>query len=435
MIQKNKLIVKLFIIFIAISVGVILYFLYPDLFKKQNIQVEKVEKSIEFQKLDIQRVITNQKYYEYTHGVNSPIFNSKNEKLLYTAGDLFSLPKIYSLDISSQQRQELSNSFGFVSQVIWSPDYNYAIIEMSNLKYELGVEQSVFLVKDAPDGVSTFWFYDLSNNKTIYLDWKMQAVSWSPQGDKIAYIYQEDKKHYTLYTSNPDGSQAKKIIDLRGEGTEYFKDIAVANQEDNYLYYWDGGLAWSPLGNDIIYWGKGSPGLILVGLDGNEKILKQAELVDGAQWSPDGNLILYSVQQTKDAKVILALMNASDNFKEQVVDDKLEFNVPRCVWSKKDAEVVYCLSLAELGNKFYKINLNKKEITGLIDLDKYESRELFSRDSLSLAWVKDKNDKGFLLQEKKRKITYIFLDPKEEKLYFKFFDILYAINLKEKVQE
>jgi|SRR3989344_2638619 len=432
MISKTKLIVKLFAVFVVI--GVIMYFLYPNLFDRQNIQTEKFKKIIEFQKLDIQRAITNQEYYEYEHGLNSPTFNPKDGRLLYAAGDLFALPKIYSLDVNTQQRQELSNSFGFISQVIWSPDYNYAIIQMNNLKYELGKEKSDFLINDAPDGASTFWLYDKNKDKIMYLDWKIQSVSWSPQGDRIAYIYQKDKKHYALYTSNPDGLEAKKIIDLKGEGTEYFKDITVANPEDNYIYYWDGGLVWSPLGNNIVYWGKSSPGLVLVSLDGNEKILKQTESVNGVRWSPNGTIILYSAQQTKDAKVSLVLMDAGNGFKEQIIDDESEFNMPRCVWSKKDDTVVYCLSLAELGNKFYKINLDKKEIAGLIDLDEYESYGLFKKDSLFLTWVKDKNDKEFLLQEKKRKITDVFLDPKEEKLYFNFFDVLYAIDLNKKAQ-
>lgn len=437
---NNKHII-FFVSFIFMIVMFLLFKLnienYSSQEASQKTEAISREAEITFQKLPVHVVIPETINFSSKTKILSPIFDVQKKEIKFGApGKSTDRKQIYTYQLKHQSVLPISPPLSpFVSESIWAPMENKAIIRMGNLKYELYRGYGgAFLVQEAPDGVDTYWLYDWSKQTSPqFIDWKIQAVSWSPSGEKIAYIYQEKPRQYGLFIAHPDGSHAEKIANITGEGSQY-----KFRGDQNIIQLWDGSLSWSPKDNYIAFWHRFPGQLTIVDLEGNEKfsfMSKEIE-IESMLWSPDGSSLLYSkiLKQAKDNYELrlLAFVPPEDKIEEKLINNTLSIPASKCAWSILHQNLLYCSSLKEYGNKFYMIDIATKQVTPLVDLEAYHDG-LFPDEDLFLSYTYASKDALYIQQRKEQlrreKIENLFLDLGDKRLYFTFFGVLYAIDL------
>ena len=109
---------------------------------------------------------------------------------------------------------------------------------------------------------------------------RLEAVSWSPEGSKIAFTSIENGAK--LYTINPDGTEKTLLT-------------------SNLSWSWDNFYAWSPSGDKIAFSSSITNGehIFIANPDGTERVQittgenKHYSLSGiGGSWSPDGSRLL-----------------------------------------------------------------------------------------------------------------------------------------------
>lgn len=135
------------------------------------------------------------------------------------------------------------------------------------------------------------------NVKLIYEDNnQLEAVSWSPEGSKIAFTSLENGAK--LYAINPDGTEKTLLT-------------------SNLSWSWDNFYAWSPSGDKIAFSSSAANGehIFIANPDGTERVQittgenKHYSLSGmGGSWSPDGSRLLIESSN----EVIIAKLSGYD---------------------------------------------------------------------------------------------------------------------------
>jgi len=215
--------------------------------------------------------------------------------------------------------------------------------------------------------------YDLANNQTVSLNKNIQWVSWSPQGDRIAYQYIYDQAQISkISISNPDGSDWQHILSTR------IKNLIIEWPALNQI-----SLRTRPSG--LAY---GSV-LILNPLTKELKQLLQDVYGLSVLWSPQGDEFLYSKTDNQGKNLKLKIANNQGQITTQLDIVTL---TEKCAWSQ-DSRIIYCAvpkeipsqsvlpddyykGLVTTNDEFWRINIETKhksliEIPEEYDFDAY----------------------------------------------------------------
>ncbi|MFZ3384450.1 MAG: hypothetical protein WA144_11045 [Candidatus Methanoperedens sp.] len=135
---------------------------------------------------------------------------------------------------------------------------------------------------------------------------RLEAVSWSPEGSKIAFTSLENGAK--LYTINPDGT-GKTLL------------------TSNLSWSWTNPYVWSPSGDKIAFSSSGANGehIFIANPDGTERVQittgesRRYFLSEmGGSWSPDGSRLLIESQnsQTSRNDLLIAKLSGYDSIKQ-----------------------------------------------------------------------------------------------------------------------
>lgn len=244
-------------------------------------------------------------------------------------------------------------------KVLWSPSKTKAVT----------------IFQDNLENVSKY-LYDYTTNKSSPLSKYLNFISWSSDGKKIAYQYQNDfTDDNNISTSNPDGSKFTILLNIR------MKNLIVEWTSDIYLREKPSGLAQSTL----------------YSLNPLSKALnKLISDVYGfsVKWSQKGDKILYSKTNSKGQNIeIFTANNNGANEKSAGVSTLAE----KCAWSQ-DTRFIYCAIPVNINSAkvlpddfykgtfigddgFYKINTATGEKTNIMEGEMlrkaYDATDLF----------------------------------------------------------
>jgi len=247
--------------------------------------------------------------------------------------------KFYSLSPDGKTKKELTDKkFPSAEKITWAPSKDKAIIEF-------------------PD--NTKIIYDFNNDKQTTLPSEWQDVSFSPQGNQVAYKYMADNvDDRWLAVASPDGTQVQAIE-------------PIGDKQDDVQ------VAWSP-NNQVVATYRESidserQQIIFIGLhDENFKSLTTTGRGFEGLWSPKGDKILYSVYNAySDYNPVLRIVDAEgDNIGQNDKSLGVQTWSSKCAFSS-DNNDVYCAvpdnldegsglmpeSADSKTDTFYKINL------------------------------------------------------------------------------
>ncbi|MBL7053204.1 MAG: hypothetical protein ISS02_00880 [Candidatus Portnoybacteria bacterium] len=247
-----------------------------------------------------------------------------------------------------------------LSKIIWSPDKNKTIAIFDN------------------NGEIKKYFYDFNTQVNTSLDKDIRWVTWSSNGNKIAYqYYNSQNEDNNISTANPDGSQWKNILNTR------MKNLIVEwpSSELVSIRTKPSGLAQS-----VIY---------TINLTDNkfEKILNEAYGFT-VLWSPLGDKLLFSETDSQGKNLKLKI---ADLTQSTIKELSLATLPEKCVWSQ-DNRTIFCAipktisDLATLPDDYYKgttsfnddfwrINLDTEKVTKIFEsknaeATSYDAKEL-----------------------------------------------------------
>lgn len=197
---------------------------------------------------------------------------------------------LYLINADSGNKTEIINSIG-VENPAWSPDSRNILFVSFTEKRNSGI-----FVSDSQG----------RNINLIYGDNNpFEAVSWSPDGSKIAFVVPgNDSK---LYTINPDGTDKTLLT-------------------SNLSWGWSNPYAWSPSGDKIAFSSGISNGkhIFIANPDGTELVQittgenKYYILSEtGGSWSPDGSRLLIGSQNGKTSRSDILLIVKLSGYKSE----------------------------------------------------------------------------------------------------------------------
>jgi len=299
--------------------------------------------------------------------------------------------------------------YGRANGNIWQSDFDGVNIKnVSNTKLENLVkvywspakDTSINVFEDTLGNVTKF-LYKIADKTATPLNKYMNYLSWSPDGKKIVYQYQDDSTgDNTITLSDPNGSNYSVLLKPRIK---------------NLLFNW-------PKGNEIFFQEKPS-GIVtstLYLLNSKTKALsKVSSDIYGLniKWSPDGSKMLYSKTDQNGKNIGLYVANQGVTNSKTVGVSTL---VEKCAWSQ-DIRYIYCAVPRNIGDAnilpddFYKGTFAANDDFYRINLEGGQPQKLLD-DSL-LVEAYDAND--------------VFLAPDETYLFFvnKVNGLLYSIKL------
>lgn len=296
--------------------------------------------------------------------VIGPTVSEDGRNLIYFEKDT---GKIFSSDFTGQNTQIITGEIKEnITEAVWSKNGRQAIV-----------------AKKTPRG-QTLSLFDLKNKDLVSLNAKMSGITWSPDGQKIAYLFFEPTtEEGNISIANPDGSSFKNILPTRNgqlKITWPSKDIIAFH---------------SPSGAD--------KSLLLLNKETGEleKILESYDNLK-TLWSPDGLSLIYSYNKEGIGPVTNIIRIKDGNYESMETD--LRTNAGKCVW-RLNSQKFYCGGTKADSEEegLYEFDLNKKEF-GLV----FQSN---SADSIS--------------------IEKPFLSPTENFIFFTngYDQYLYAISL------
>jgi hypothetical protein len=244
------------------------------------------------------------------------------------------------------------------------------------------------------------YLYNLADGKSSPLGKYLSYISWSTDGNKITYQYQNETTGANdISTANPDGSKYSVILNTR------MKDLIVEWPTTNiYLREKPSGLAQSSL----------------YSLNPSSRAFsKVMSNIYGfsLKWSLTGNKILYSKTNSVGENISLYIAN-NNSSNERALD--IQTLTEKCVWSQ-DVRYIFCAipkNIKEakvLPDDFYKGIFVGNDEFYKINTETGEKINILGDENLSMNY--DANN--------------LFLSPQEDYLFFvnKIDGRLYSIEL------
>lgn len=277
----------------------------------------------------------------------------------------------YNLDLATKQISPLSGKIDTPDDIIWSPEKNQAILQVtySSLFEQYG---SVFANPKLPEDALVFWHYNLDTKEMTQLNANIQNVIWSSGGKQIIYsIYDSDSFRNIIGIANPDGTNPQILF----QPDYSVADIYYYNQKDNNLIF----SALTAGDNETtvdIYQKIGSqePKLIISGAEG-----------PSVKVSPPGGYLL----ALKDGKI--TLVDLESNKIQDIQLKSSEFNV---AWGVNDLSLVLATTTDETkGDTFYKIQITdfKKTKINLRGWSGHAGSLILGGNDQNLYWVASDN--------------------------------------------
>lgn len=310
-----------------------------------------------------------------------PILSSDGRSVLY-----FSKKdnKFYSVDINTLTKKSLSlRNFYNVMNLDWS-----------------SFRDQVFLsIYEEKEQKPIFYLYDFGTDQLTKLNEFINDVEWVLDDQRVIYVYTSYLKRSSLSSSNPDGSDWQRLIDL--EGIYHPQLFASSNKKRIAIV---SSICFEACDTDYdirIY-------------DLNTREFKQYTENAGCldlKWSPDDSKILYTSSEIEDETGIpVYLLYLLDLRTKEIKNLEIESFAWKCVYAQ-DGKTLYCAVPREGTRReeerwvsedvFWKINLEINERVQLTNFNpdlSIDATNLFlSLDEKVLFFTNTKDSKLYSL--------------------------------------
>ncbi|MCG2783726.1 MAG: hypothetical protein L6461_01325 [Anaerolineae bacterium] len=255
-----------------------------------------------------------------------------------------------------------------------------------------------------------------------------RRVAWSPDGRYIAYNVPTDQGSEMLYTMNANGTNQKFIYECSdpiwspdgnsiactsySHSTWYRISIINLNSMKTKTVAkgtW-GGVFWSPDSQKIVYessqsWSNVS-NIFVQNITGNENPIQLTNAQShnyGAEWSPDGNFILFSSDRTGTTQVYI--MNADGSHEYALTNgDKPNFGAK---WSPDGTKIIFVSLRHEhdlskcpyfqnpCNSEIYIMNADGSKQTRLTNSPGEDSEPVWSPDEKYIAFMSYRDEPNF----------------------------------------
>ena len=242
-------------------------------------------------------------------------------------------------DLATQKENSLLENIADISKVAWSPTFRQLAIKVTNSENLKG-GQIPFLDKYGV-GTKVNWIVSLDRRDLINMTMKdlnpaIKNVTFSPAGDKIAYLFQNDTDK-ELGLANTDGSGFESLLQFK---TITFEPDVVWSPDGNKIAIFvnlENGAQSNATSVDVYIYDFSKKSGSKITNDGTSS---------GALFSPDGSKLLYQ----SGNGVWIYDFNNSDPTKA-AFDLKLQTSLANCAWI--DAGSFITLSASD--NTLYQI--------------------------------------------------------------------------------
>jgi hypothetical protein len=288
---------------------------------------------------------------------------------------------VYQVDIKTKTEETSSSFTPNLIKILWSPN-GYHMIN---------------IFKQGDMGLSKY-SYNLITKENLKLGTNLKYITWSPNGEKIAYhYYNPSTEEGFVSISDPDGKNWENLTPTSS------KDLKIDWPKNDKISFFN----LTPSNETI-------SDLSIINPETGEspKSILQRKYGLGVLWSPSGTKLLFSGAD-----------NSGDPPKLYVLDEALEqktLNVEgiaeKCVWSKME-KFIYC---AVLNEDLPEINLPQDWYS-----TKFIGQDQFLQIDITTG------EKKLLSEEENYDATNLSLSPNEDYLYFvnKESKFLYELKL------
>ncbi|HOX41408.1 MAG TPA: hypothetical protein PK263_04390 [bacterium] len=230
-----------------------------------------------------------------------------------------------------ENRPITNNRLSNIKEIIWSPTKELAL----------------FRKNDASITLFDFMKYDFLNQTEIPWGTNIKSVAWSPDNSRIAYVFEPGNGERSIIFSNITNTEMTRVLSLEEKGLD--NPILRWSPDSRRLLLINQSV--DPTMNNIYVFDSYSKKLTQVTDTGNQ--------ID-AQFSPDGNMILYSTfskSPETPTSSVLSVMNI-DGSDKQALGIRAELS--KAVW-KDNKSILYAT---------FNTETKKESIAGFSVVDK-----------------------------------------------------------------